>query len=78
MPDYSEYQNAVIEHIDGLKKARIDEYVENQKEKDNIELAAKNVIDRIRKGEEEFIKILVESYEELKRLSMVFPYKYIV
>jgi phage tail tape-measure protein len=78
MPSYAEYENAVIEHVDGLKKARQSEYQENKQVIEHIELAAKNVIDRIRHGDEEFTRTLGESYEELKRLFMLSPQKYIV
>lgn len=78
MPSYCEYENAVIEHIDGLKKARQGEYQENKKERENIEVAAKNVIDRIKNGDEDFTRTLEVSYEVLKRLFMVSPQKYIV
>ncbi len=71
LPSTIEYENAVIEHIDGLKKARQDEYQENEKERENIEYASRNVIARIRNGDKEFIKALGESYEELKRLFML-------
>ena len=71
IPSYFEYENAVIEHVDGLKKARQDECQENTKEIENIEFAVKNLIDRIRNGDEAFTKTIEESYEELKRLFVV-------
>ena len=69
LPNYFEYENAVLEHVDALKKARQEEYQENKKETERIEQAAKKLIDRVRDGDKQLNKTLEDSYKELKQLT---------
>ena len=71
LPNYFEYENAVLEHIDALKKARQEEHQENKKELDMIEHAAKSITEQIRNGDRHLDKILEDSYKELKQLFTV-------
>lgn len=73
LPNYFEYENSVLEHIDALKKARQEEHQENRKETDLIAHAAKNIIDQIRNGDRQLDKTLEEAYRELKQLFSVSP-----
>ena len=68
IPNYFEYENSVLDHLDALMKARLEEHQEDKEDMKKIERATKILAESIRKGNTELTKTIEESYNELKQL----------
>ncbi len=73
LPSSAEYEDAVVEHMDALKRARLDEVQGNAEEGRRIIFAAEGVVNRIRGYDKGFAEMLGQAYEELKQLFLSCP-----